>query len=176
MEKLVLSGLSTSVFSDAPVELSPAVILAVKLPLIPLFVGGVVVLLAAGFLAVRRGLSSPAYRLRKLSPERITAYRSSGGEQSVEDFAASIAERANEISRVLEEDSSEIRAEMCALGYRRCANDMITLTHRVNEEAPGAPLARRLRMKRARKRAVEALSRARESLPPEALRATRQEK
>ena len=52
---------------------------------------------------------------------------------------------------------------------------MITLTHLVNEALPNAPLLGRLKLRRARKRAIDALAEAREALPPEALRASRQE-
>jgi hypothetical protein len=64
---------------------------------------------------------------------------------------------------------------MCAIGYRACVNDMITLSHLINEELPLANLRRRLTLRRARRRATEALAGAREALPPGALRATHQE-
>jgi hypothetical protein len=70
---------------------------------------------------------------------------------------------------------SEIRVEMCTLGYRACVNDMITLTHLANQELPNTNLLRRFKLRRARKRATAALAEAREALPPGALRATRQE-
>ena len=65
---------------------------------------------------------------------------------------------------------------MCAIGYRACANDMITLTHLTNEVLPNASLLKRLRLRRGRKRAIDALSEARKALPPGALRATPQER
>ena len=37
-----------------------------------------------------------------------------------------------------EDAADETRIEMCALGYRACANDMISLTHLVNEALPSA--------------------------------------
>ena len=64
---------------------------------------------------------------------------------------------------------------MCALGYRSCVNDMITLTHLANEELPNAVPIRRMKLRRVRRKATDALSEAREALPPGALRATRQE-
>jgi len=127
-------------------------------------------------LVVRRELESPAHRLRHLSPEAIVGFRPRRRAESPETLSRSIVERAGEIRRSLTElPTDETRIEMCALGYRACANDMITLTHLVNEALPAAPLVERLKLRRARKRAIDALAEAREALPPEALRASRQE-
>ncbi len=137
-------------------------------PLIPLTVGIALV--------ARRELESPAHRLRRLSPEAIVGYRPRRRAESPESLSRSIVERAAEIRRSLTElPADETRVEMCALGYRACANDMITLTHLVNEALPNTPLLQRLKLRRARKRAINALAEAREALPPEALRASRQE-
>ena len=140
----------------------------VLVPLVPLTVGIAIV--------VRRELESPAHRLRRLSPEAIVRYKPHRRAESPESLSRSIVERAVEIRRSLTElPTDETRIEMCALGYRACANDMITLTHLVNEALPNAPLIDRLKLRRARKRAIDALAEAREALPPEALRASRQE-
>ena len=137
-------------------------------PLIPLTVGIALV--------ARRELESPAHRLRRLSPEAIVGYRPRRRAESPESLSRSIVERAAEIRRSLTElPADETRVEMCALGYRACANDMITLTHLVNEALPNTPLLQRLKLRRARKRAINALAEAREALPPEALRTSRQE-
>ena len=137
-------------------------------PLIPLTVGIALV--------ARRELESPAHRLRRLSPEAIVGYRPRRRAESPESLSRSIVERAAEIRRSLTElPADETRVEMCVLGYRACANDMITLTHLVNEALPNTPLLQRLKLRRARKRAINALAEAREALPPEALRASRQE-
>ena len=114
----------------------------------------------------------------RLSPERIMHHRSQPARaDSPEEISNSIVERTAEIRRALGEDSrSEVRLEMCALGYRACVNDMITLTHLVNEEAPSASIFRRLKLRRARKRAIEALSATRQTLPPGLLRAEHQER
>ena len=148
---------------------TPAVPVWVLVPLVPLTVGIALV--------VHRELDSPAHRLRRLSPEAITGYRTRRQtSESPEDLSRSIAERAVEIRRSLTElPSDETRVEMCALGYRTCANDMITLTHLINEALPNAPLLRRLKLQRARKKAIDALAEAREAIPSEALRASRQE-
>lgn len=137
-------------------------------PLVPLTVGIALV--------VRRELESPAHRLRRLSPEAIVGHRPRRRAESPESLSRSIVERAAEIRRSLTElPADETRVEMCALGYRACANDMITLTHLVNEALPNAPLLERLKLRRARKRAIDALAEAREAIPSEALRASRQE-
>jgi hypothetical protein len=140
----------------------------ILVPLIPLTVGIALVM--------RRELESPAHRLRRLSPEAITRHRPrQPAAETPEDLSRSIVERAGEIRRSLTEfPADETRVEMCALGYRACANDMITLTHLVNEARPNAPLLQRLKLRRARKRAIDALAEVRETLPPEAIRASRQ--
>jgi len=150
-------------------QLRPGIPLWVLFPLVPLTVGIALV--------VRRELDSPAHRLRHLSPEAITGHRPRRpAAETPEALSRSIAERAGEIRRSLTElPANETRVEMCALGYRTCANDMITLTHLVSEAIPNAPLVERVKLRRARKRAINALAEAREALPPEALRASRQE-
>jgi hypothetical protein len=141
------------------------------LPLVP-----VVPLTFVVALLARWALNSASYRMRRLSPERIASHRDRRPDtNSPEDLSRSIVERATEIQRTLAEEHSEIRVEMCTLGYRACVNDMITLTHLTNEELPNASLLRRMKLRRARKKATNALAGAREALPPGALRATRQE-
>lgn len=140
----------------------------IVVPLVPLTV--------AIALVVRRELESPAHRLRRLSPEAIVGHRPRRRAESPETLSRSIVERAAEIRRSLTElPADETRVEMCALGYRTCANDMITLTHLVNESLPNAPFLQRIKLRRARKKAIDALAEAREAIPSEALRASRQE-
>jgi hypothetical protein len=138
-------------------------------PIIPLT-------LAVALLA-RRWTGGAAYRMRWISPEEITDYgvRQLPTADSPEKLSKSIVERATEIRRALAEEPSEIRVEMCTLGYKACVNDMITLTHLANAELPNAGFLRRVRLRRARKKATDALAEARKALPPGALRATRQE-
>jgi len=137
-------------------------------PVVPLTL--VVALLA------RWVLKSEPYRMRRISPEVIAGYKyRRPATDSPEELSRSIVERATEIRRTLAEEYSEIRVEMCTLGYRACVNDMITLTHLANEELPNAGLFRRMKLRRARKKATDALVEARAALPPGALRATRQE-
>lgn len=139
-------------------------------PLIPLT-------LVVAFI-VRRRLGGLAYGSRWLSPEAIVGYRARrAATNSPEALSRAIVERAEEIQRALEESpADEIRIEMCALGYRACANDMITLTHLTNETLPNASFIRRIKLRRSRKRAIDALSEARKALPPGALRAAPQER
>ena len=116
------------------------------------------------------------YRMRTISPEEIAdSEPPPPAEDSPVKLSRSIVERAVEIRRTLAEDPSEIRVEMCTLGYKACVNDMITLTHLTNENLPNAGLLKRMQLRRARKKATDALAEARKALPPGALRATRQE-
>ena len=127
-------------------------------------------------LIARRWTSAVSFRMRAISPEAITSYwRRPPETDSPEALSRSIVERATEIRRSLAEEPSEIRVEMCTLGYKACVNDMITLTHLTNEEIPNTGFLRRMRLRRARKKATDALAEARNALPPGALRATRQE-
>jgi hypothetical protein len=159
------------------VEIVALVVLRIVAPDVPvLTLAPVVPLTLLVALLARRWFGSAAYRMRQLTPEAITG--SSGrrpAADSPEDLSLSIVERATEIRRTLAGSPSEIRIEMCALGYRACVNDMITLTHLANQELPNTNFLRRFKLRRARKKATDALAEAREALPPGALRATRQE-
>jgi hypothetical protein len=158
-------------------EIVSLVVLAIVAPSVPvLTLAPVIPLTLLVALLARRWFGSAAYRMRRLSPEAIVAQRTRrSAADSPEDLSRSIIERATEIRRTLAESPSEIRIEMCTLGYRACVNDMITLTHLANQELPNTNSLRRLKLRRARKKATDALARAREALPPGALRATRQE-
>jgi hypothetical protein len=121
-------------------------------------------------------MGSPGYWARRLSPEAIVEHRTREIEANTpEELSRRIVERADEIHRTLLESPSEVQVEMCTLGYRACINDMITMTHLINEESKTAGPIRRLRLHAARRRATGSLSMAREAMPPGALRATRQE-
>ena len=127
-------------------------------------------------LLLRYLMRNPGYRARRLSPEAIVAYQTREREtETPEELSRRIVERADEIHRTLLESPSEVQVEMCALGYRACVNDMITLTHLIKEESKSATPVKRLRLRSARRRATDSLSLAREAMPPGALRATRQE-
>jgi hypothetical protein len=133
--------------------------------------------LVVAFIA-RRRFGGPAYGIRRLSPQAIAGYRARDtATNSPEALSRAIVERAEEIQHALEESpSDEVRVEMCALGYRACANDMITLTHLTNEALPDASFLRRVKLRRSRKKAIDALSEARRALPPGALRTAPQER
>ena len=145
-----------------------------------LLLAPVVPLTLVAAILLRRRLEGPARRglARRLSPEAVAGYR--GRRQAAETpetLSRSIVERAAEIRLALEESpADEVRVEMCAIGYRACANDMITLTHLTNEALEEASFLKRVRLRRARKRAVDSLTEARRALPPGALRAAPQEK
>ena len=158
-------------------EISALAVLRVVAPGVPVLTLAMVVpLTLVVALLARYWANSAAYRTSRLSPEAIVGYRRRRpASDSPEELSRSIVERAAEIRRTLAESPSEIRVEMCTLGYRACVNDMITLTHLANEELPNANFLRRFKLHRARKKAIDALAGAREALPPGALRATRQE-
>lgn len=162
------------------------VIEIISLALLPLFGPDMLVVLLAPLVPLTVVLAfvlyprfgGASYRVWRLTPERITAYQPRDREDPAEplSLSRSIVERAKEIRRAMNDSPSEAQVEICALGYRACVNDMITLTHLTNEELSKAGLFRRLRLRRSRRRATEALSGARAALPPGALRTTHQEK
>jgi hypothetical protein len=168
------------VASILAVEITALATLSAVAPVTALILSVVVPLTLVAAILARRKFESPVRRnlTRRLSPEAITGYRPHRpATDTPEGLSRSIVERADEIRRALEETpSDEVRVEMCALGYRACANDMITLTHLTNEILPNAPLLQRMRLRRARKKAIEALTGARKALPPGALRAAPQER
>jgi hypothetical protein len=144
--------------------------LSILIPIIPL------TLLVA--FVLRRRFGGPVYRMHRLSPQAITGYRAPGpATDSPEALSRAIVERAEEIQHALEESpSDEVRVEMCALGYRACANDMITLTHLINQALPQASFFKRAKLRRSRKKAIDALAEARKALPQGALRTAPQER
>ncbi|MDQ4105797.1 MAG: hypothetical protein M3157_01295 [Actinomycetota bacterium] len=162
------------------------VIEVLTLALLPFVAPGILVVLLAPLVPLTLVLAFPlhrrfggiSYRVWRLTPERITGSRPQEARETSEplSLSRSIVERATEIRRAMLDSPSEVQVEICALGYRACVNDMITLTHLTNEELSNASLLRRIRLRRARRRATEALSDARATLPPGALRTTHQEK
>jgi len=173
MFKLYLTSiLVAEVVALAALEfLTPGVVrLSFLVPIIPLT-------LIVAFI-IRRRFGGPTYGVHRLSPQAIAGYRARDpAPNSPEALSRAIVERAEEIQHALEESpSDEVRVEMCALGYRACANDMITLTHLTNEALPNASFLRRVRLRRSRKKAIDALAEARRALPPGALRTAPQEK
>ena len=159
------------------VEIAALVVLRIVAADVPvLTLAPVVPLTLLVALLARRWFGSAAYTMRQLTPEAITNSRGRRpAADSPEELSLSIVERATEIRRTLAGSPSEIRIEICTLGYRACVNDMITLTHLVNEESKTTGPIRRLRLRSVRRRATDSLSGAREAMPPGALRATRQE-
>lgn len=133
-----------------------------------------------GALIMYSNSNDPSKGFKGISPESVTGQRpseetSDPQEQSPRELSRSIVERSEEIRRTLYESPSEIQTEMCAIGYRSCVSDMITLTHKINAALSAAGFVERIRLRAARRRATDSLSKARQALPPGALRATRQE-
>src|SRR5918998_1282984 len=169
------------VASILAVEIAALATLKAVVPSVPvLLLSPLVPLTLVAAILVRRRFESPVPRsiARRLSPEAIAGYRPRRpATDTPEALSRAIVERAEEIRRALEETpNDEVRVEMCALGYRACANDMITLTHLTNEALPDAAILQRMRLRRARKKAIDALTDARKALPPGALRPTPQER
>ncbi len=103
---------------------------------------------------------------RTISPQEIIEY--ADPEEHFPDpelLGWRIVERACRIHHTLRSRPSEIEAEMCASGYRVCADDMVTLVRLIEKELPEAGLLRRLRLKAARATAARSLSRAHGMLP-----------
>jgi hypothetical protein len=141
------------------------------------YLGPIIALTLVAAFILRRWFGGPAYGLHRLSPQAIADYRPRETVHSPEELSRAIVERAEEIQHALEESpSDEVRVEMCALGYRACANDMITLTHLTNQALPEVSFLRRVKLRRSRKKAIDVLSEARKALPPGALRTAPQER
>ena len=168
------------VASILAVEIAALLTLSALAPRAPvLLLSPLVPLTLVAAIIARRRFEGPARRrlARRLSPEAIAGYRPRRpATDTPEELSRSIVERAEEIRHALEETpSDEVRIEMCTLGYRACANDMITLTHLTNEALPKASLLGRVKLRHARKKAIDALTEARKALPPSALRSAPQE-
>lgn len=147
---------------------APDILLLLFAPLVPL-----AIVLA---LVAYPKLKNFSYRRRRITPDRITGYQPRKfSEVTPEELSATIVERAGAIKRAIPEEPSEIQLEMYAIGYRACVNDMITLTQTTNEALREANFLRRLKLRRAYRKATGALSTTRDALPPGALKAARQE-
>ena len=112
------------------------------------------------------------HRARTVSPESIISYEHSGDAMEPESLSRQIVERSYQIYRTLQSRPSDVEAQMCALGYRACADDMITLCRLVDKELLDAGPVRQLRLKMLRNRTAYALSRARTALPRELRRSS----
>lgn len=141
----------------------------------------------AGMLALALSVSSEAvfdaaawlqawrlrYGMRLISPQQIAGYEEPAHPVSAQMLTRSIVERAHQIERAMRNHSSQTEAEMCIWGYHACVEDMIMLASMTDKERPGAWPGRRLRLRLYRNMAARSLSRARQVLPTDALRATR---
>lgn len=109
---------------------------------------------------------SRLYRSLKLSPERIVGCQRSVQTGTPEALSKQIVECSERIRETLAADPSPIEIEMCVLGYKGCAADMLLLLGCIEEELPEANAIRRWRLKSARRKAIESLTRTRQALPP----------
>lgn len=150
---------------------APDILILLLAPLIPL-----AVILTLTIYPKLKGFSQRRWRI---TPERITDHKIHASLKSLnvtpEGLSSSIVERATAIKRAVPDNPSETQIEMYAMGYRNCVNDMITLTHIANEELKEANFIRRIKLRRACRKATDSLAAARKALPQSALRATRQE-
>jgi hypothetical protein len=143
---------------------------------------GVLLIASVGIMRIRSAFvtllreSSLRYWARKLSPERIVGYRDAEESVSAERLCRHIVERSDRIYATLLDTPSEVEVEMCTLGYRTCAGDMIMLACLVNEELPKSGSIRRIRLRVAYRRAAASVSRVRKVLPADALHVPHQER
>ena len=106
---------------------------------------------------------SPAYGL---TPGRVVSYKEVE-ERPVkpEILHQLIVERLKQIRRALRRSLSEVEVEMCALGYRSCAEDTLTLTRMIDEDLSNRGPVRRIQLKIIRHRSLALLSKVRKALP-----------
>lgn len=106
-----------------------------------------------------------AYGLKALSPHHVSSVRCRHVPPEAELLGRRIVECCVQIRATMLEDPSETEIEACSLGYRACAEDMVTLTALIALERPKAGVLRRLRLWAIKGEAREALVRAQETLP-----------
>jgi hypothetical protein len=105
-------------------------------------------------------------QVHAVSPREIVEYAvPEEHSPNPERLSRQIVERACRIHHTLQSRPSDAEVEMCGIGYRACADDMITLVRLIDKELPEAGLLRRLRLKSARAGAARSLSRVHVMLP-----------
>ncbi len=126
-----------------------------------------------GWLQAKR-LSYRAYEIAyETSPQEINKYTAPEEHPTEpERLSRQITERAYQIHHALRSRPSEIEAEMCALGYQACMDDMTTLARLIDKELPESTLLRRLRLKATRDRSTRSLSLAYSALPQDLRRSS----
>lgn len=119
-----------------------------------------------------------AWRLRRgihrVSPYQIACAEEPEQTISPQRLCRRIVERSHQIHRTLLHQPTETEIEMCVLGYRCCARDMIKLSCIIDAERLVIGVPRRWTLELVRRQSAHALSRARKKLPPQALRTQRQ--
>lgn len=124
---------------------------------------------ARSVLAYWLRLKRTSYRAWTLSPEKITGRRDP--EKHAPDpwrLSRNIVERTDEVHRCLLDKPSDAEVEMCVLGYRACADDMIDLGVLVDRELSQSGPLRRARLQATRRRAADSLARVRYAVPQRA--------
>lgn len=116
------------------------------------------------------------YQVHTITPQSIIKFDGSKGSVNPDEFAKQIVQCSDQIRQTLLEQPSGLELEMCALGYRTCANDMLTLVRLVDEELEKSGPIRRLRLKKALRGAAESLSKAHEAFPVGTLSVLHQKK
>lgn len=112
---------------------------------------------------------SRIYRALRLSPERIAGCESSRATATPETLSKQIVERSDQIRKALLANPSKVEVDMCLIGYKSCAADMLLLEGLYEKEYPQAGPIHRCRLKAARHKATDSLSRTRETLPSKTL-------
>lgn len=112
--------------------------------------------------------------IHRVSPHQIACYEEPNLITSPDTLCQQIVERSYQIRRSLSHKPTEIELEMCVLGYRTCVRDGIKLSRIIDAERLVTGMTRRWRLELAQRQSAHALSRAREQLPPQALRIQRQ--
>lgn len=103
--------------------------------------------------------------MKALTPHHVSSARCRHVPSETELLGRRIVECRVQIRATMLDDPSESEIEACSLGYRACAEDMVTLAALIAVERPKAGVLRRLRLWAIKGEAGVALARAREALP-----------
>lgn len=116
------------------------------------------------------------YQAHTMTPQDIANLSGLEGPMTPEQLARQIVESSDQIRRTLLEEPSGLEVETCALGYRRCTENVITLVQLIDEELGKSNSIRRRRLRAALRRATYSLSLTREVFRSEDLRVTHQKR
>ena len=107
--------------------------------------------------------------MKALSPLQVSSVRCRHAPTEPEALARRIVECSFQIRATMLESPSETEIESCLVGYKSCADDMVTLAAMVAKEHPKSGAMRRLKLRMVRGEALHSLARAREALPDRAM-------